>query len=91
PYRAPWWKKIIAESNEMGEDCHMVDLIPAKPGTGYFQDIVAHARAVVFIRGRLTFVGAPDPAPFESALVYHGDRPVRFVEHFKGLGWAVVV
>jgi hypothetical protein len=102
PYKAQWYRKIISETQLMREDCHVVSLIPAKPGTGYFQDIAAGAGAIVFIRGRITFedpktgkpvidpkTGKPTQAPFESALIYHGDRPARFISHFQHLGWSV--
>lgn len=44
------------------------------------------AAAVCFLRGRLVFGGAPGPAPFASALIYHGPRPHRFAEVFSPSG-----
>lgn len=91
PYRAAWYAKIGLEAVRMRglPDAHMIALLPAKPGAGYFQDLVEHAAAVLFIRGRLTFKGAPDPAPFESALLYFGPKPHQFRAQFEKFGWAI--
>ena len=89
PYRAAWYKKIGEEGQRLRDDQHMIALLPAKVGAGYFQDLIEHASAIVFIRGRLTFKGAPDPAPFESALMYFGKKPHQFRAQFEKFGWAV--
>lgn len=92
PYRAAWYKKIALEAVRMahaGKGAHMIALLPAKPGTSYFIELQEHATAILFIRGRLTFKGAPDPAPFESALLYFGKSPHQFRASFEGLGWVV--
>lgn len=89
PYRAAWYTKIAEEAARLREGQHMIALLPAKVGTGYFQGLVEHASAIVFVRGRLTFDGAKDPAPFESALLYFGKRPHQFRAHFERMGWAV--
>lgn len=92
PYRAAWYKKIELEAIRMRSahtNCQMVALLPAKPGTGYFQDLEREASGTVFIRGRLTFVGADSCAPFESALMYFGRDRFSFLAHFQELGWAV--
>ena len=89
PYRAAWYSKIAEEAQHLRWGQHMIALLPAKPGAGYFQDLVEHAAAVVFIRGRLTFKGAPDPAPFESALMYFGTKPMQFRAQFEKYGWAI--
>lgn len=89
PYRAAWYTKIGEEAARLLEGQHMIALLPAKVGTNYFQDLSAVADAIVFVRGRLTFDGAKDPAPFESALLYFGKRPHQFRAQFEKMGWAV--
>lgn len=88
-YVAKWYAKVQLEAERLPDGNHMVALLPAKPGTGYFSELVSVATAVVFIRGRLVFRGATDPAPFESALVYFGNKPLQFMAWFERLGWAV--
>jgi len=89
PYRKPWYDKIIAELRWRHRDAEMIALLQAKPGTGYFQDIVELSDRVCFVRRRLTFVSCDFPAPFESALIYAGDRAARFERAFSSLGWIV--
>jgi len=89
PYRAAWYAKIAREAPLLREDQHMISLLPAKVGTGYFQRLVGHASAIVFVRGRLMFKGAKDAAPFESALLYFGKKPHQFRAHFEKYGWAI--
>jgi hypothetical protein len=89
PYRTAWYTKIGATTLRLRDGQHMIALLPGKPGTGYFQDLVEYASAIVFIRGRLTFKGAKDPAPFESALMYFGRRPHQFRAQFEKYGWVV--
>jgi phage N-6-adenine-methyltransferase len=58
----------------------VVMLVPARTDTFWWHEHVMKAAEIRFIRGRLTFVGAPNPAPFPSAIVvfkpYHGRRPL---------------
>lgn len=89
PYRSAWYTKIAEEGQRLRWDQHMIALLPAKVGTGYFQMLVKHAKAIVFIRGRVTFKGAPNPAPFESALLYFGSSPHQFRAQFEKYGWAL--
>jgi hypothetical protein len=72
-----WVKKASAEEGATA----IIGLIPARPDTRWFQDYcnpsTSSATAVCFWRGRLTFVGAPAPALFPSALVlWTGDRRI---------------
>jgi hypothetical protein len=86
-----WVKKASTERADT------IGLVPARPDTRWFQDWCAPptgADAVCFWRGRLTFKGAPHPAPFPSALVLWCDRPRvmlrgRFASVFgkKGAIW----
>jgi hypothetical protein len=92
PYRAEWYKKIVLEAVRRPHTLapsHMIALLPAKPGTAYFQEIADHMDAGLFIRGRLTFRGAAECAPFESALAYFGPSKHAFRAHFEEIGWAV--
>lgn len=68
--------------------CEVVALVPARVDTIWWNCWVAPptAQAVCFWRGRLTFKGAPAPAPFPSAIVYWGPRPHRFADVFSTVG-----
>lgn len=70
-------------------------LVPANVGAGWFQDLcsprLSFARAVCYLRGRLTFLlpsGVPvaDPAMFDVAMVYYGSRVGAFGDAFADLG-----
>lgn len=89
PYRKAWYDKIGRELSKRSTDSELIALLPAKPGTAYFQNLVELCDATCFVRGRLTFDGAPTSAPFESALLYAGDRRARFVRAFRRVGWIV--
>ena len=55
--------------NHTGPKC-VVFLMPARVGSRWFQELVFDsATAVLFLKGRLTFQGAPNPAPFDSCIV----------------------
>jgi hypothetical protein len=71
---------------QLGGEC--IALLPARTDTFWWQRYVAHpnADAVLFWRGRLTFVGAPAAAPFPSAIAYWGPRPHRFKDVFAPYG-----
>ncbi len=47
----------------------VVSLLPARTDTAWWHDDVMRAQEIRLLRGRLTFVGAPSPAPFPSAIV----------------------
>lgn len=49
-----------------------VCLIPARPDTEVWHDVVFPSARVYFLKGRLTFVGAEASAPFPSAVVVFG-------------------
>lgn len=62
------WMKKCAE--EALEGAVVVALVAARTDTSWFHDYVwGEARAIGFFRGRLTFVDAPAPALFPSAVV----------------------
>ena len=53
-------------------DAQMIALLPARTDTRWFNRLCGSASEICFLRGRLTFEGAPAPAPFPSMLVYWG-------------------
>lgn len=67
----------------------IVLLSPARTDTRWFVRLVEHARAICFLSGRLTFLGAPNPAPFPTAVTLLGGPAMggRFAEAFAGAGW----
>jgi phage N-6-adenine-methyltransferase len=82
------WAAKVAE--EAARSVEVVTLVAARPDPRWFYRLVwDSAQAVCFWRGRLTFVGAPGPAPFPSALVYHGRRPWAFEAAFQDAGKVV--
>jgi phage N-6-adenine-methyltransferase len=49
----------------------VVMLIPSRTDTRYFHDYILDQAEVRFIKGRLKFQGAKDPAPFPSMVVVY--------------------
>lgn len=64
-----WVKKAICET-EMVCGATVTMLIPARTDTKAFKLIWQRAAEIVFITGRIKFVGAPSSAPFPSMLVH---------------------
>lgn len=83
------WMACCREEAHVGAE--IIALVPARTDTRWFQDNCAPplSSAVCFWRGRLKFVGAPQSAPFPSALVYWGPRADLFCGIFytKGRIW----
>lgn len=75
-----WVGKAIAEAYRGTE---IVMLLPARTDTRWWCDLAGSAQAIAFWRGRLTFLGAPAPAPFPTALVYWGGRTRTFVDAMR--------
>ena len=64
--------KALDEHKKHGST--IVLLIPARPDTKVWQDVIfPNAEKVCFIRGRLKFGDAKDSAPFPCALVVFGE------------------
>ena len=64
-----WLAKGHEEVNS-GRCVRVTYLLPARTDTRWFHEYVwGHDARVVFLRGRVRFVGAPAPAPFPSMLV----------------------
>ena len=67
----------------------VVCLIPARPDTKVWQDLIfKHADQICFIKGRLKFGNSKDAAPFPSALIVFGDSRdlSEFGKCFCGVG-----
>lgn len=81
------WAEKAKKEAELGAE--ILFLLPARTDTKAWHEHVATANAVLFWRGRLTFLGAEHPAPFPVALAYWGPRVKRFMEVFGKHGLAV--
>ena len=80
-------QKAYDESVKHGST--VVCLIPARPDTKVWQDLIFnHADQVCFIKGRLKFGNSKDAAPFPSALIVFGDSRdlSEFGKCFCGVG-----
>ena len=64
-----WAEKIACEAR-MGDALLVVALIPARTDTKWWQQHVATADHVHFIRGRLRFGDSKNSAPFPSAIAF---------------------
>lgn len=65
-----WMMKAYAESQQ-GKT--IVCLVPSRTDTKWWHEWVNKASETRFIKGRLTFEGQKNPAPFPSAIViFHG-------------------
>jgi site-specific DNA-methyltransferase (adenine-specific) len=62
-----WLAKGFMESLLDGKTC--VFLIPARTDTRWFHDYCMKSNEIRFIKGRLKFKGAVNPAPFPSMIV----------------------
>lgn len=80
PHLLRWMAKCAASGAEV------ITLTPARTDTKWWQNHAARASAICYWRGRITFRGARDPAPFPTASCYFGERVDRFVEVFKPAG-----
>lgn len=64
----------------------LITLCPAAVGSKWFQSTMMRAQRMCLPDGRLQFIGAPDPAPFDCALTYWGPRPDLFRDVFGRIG-----
>jgi hypothetical protein len=66
----------------------VVSLLPARTDTAWWHDDVMRAQEIRLLRGRLTFVGAPSPAPFPSAVViFDGNRNPALTPRVVSWDW----
>jgi len=64
-----WIRKCVLESQR---DCLVVALIPARPDTSYWHDLIAGRADIFMLRGRLKFGDGDNSAPFPSCVVVWG-------------------
>lgn len=62
-----WVKKCYEEAQDSGTT--VVALLPVRTDTKRFHEYINGKAEIRFLRGRLTFVGAKNPAPFPSMIV----------------------
>jgi site-specific DNA-methyltransferase (adenine-specific) len=90
PYGRELPKWVRKARQEADKGCEIIMLIPARPDTKAWQEhIFPTAGSICFWAGRIRFVGAKDPAPFPSALIYWGPREQQFASYFRHLGFVV--
>jgi hypothetical protein len=81
----PFWVcKLRDEYVEERTVTQAIALVPSRTDTEWFR--VLRDYPVCFVRGRLTFLGNSDPAPFPSAVFYLGDGLGSFTSAFGSLG-----
>lgn len=78
-----WVEKLVYEDSQ-GRIVRAIALLPARPDTQWFRAL--RDFPVCFIKGRLTFKGQRDPAPFPSCLFYVGPEEAKFVEIASSIG-----
>ncbi len=78
------WVLKLQEEFETKRVEQAIALVPARVDTEWFS--VLDNYPVCFVRGRLTFKGNRDPAPFPSAIFYLGRRTKTFIRQFGGIG-----
>lgn len=90
-----WVDKAIREA----DNCRIICLlVPARPGSLWFDRLLARADEIRFLSGRVTFEGATNPAPFPSAVFILRPRAERNssnvyaipVRHRPGINWTTV-
>lgn len=78
-----WIEKLVAE-HEAGRVTEAIALLPGRIDTQWFDRLRGFLWCV--IKGRLTFVGNDDPAPFPSVVFYLGERQTEFYDAFADIG-----
>jgi len=79
-----WMHKAYQEADKGSS---VVCLVAARVDTKWFQIVWDRASVLCFVRGRLQFQGAKDPATFPSAIVVFGRRPAdSIIERLSLLG-----
>jgi phage N-6-adenine-methyltransferase len=93
PYGREQVKWIEKAAKESLNGATVVCLIPARPDTKAWQNIIfPNANVVCFVKGRLKFGGSKDSAPFPSAVVVFGDElTVNQEDLLKSIGTLVTV
>ena len=78
-----WIAKLVAE-HDAGNITEAVALVPARVDTEWFRRLNVFPRC--FVRGRITFSNADNPAPYPHALIYLGRRTNEFSAAFACVG-----
>lgn len=74
-----WSEKIVSEAENGTE---IIALVPSRTDTKWFHRMWKARTRVCLWKGRITFEGAPSPAPFPSAVFYFGPRDAEFLHAF---------
>ena len=83
----PYSKARDWVSKWVGEDVRgALALLPARPGSQWWTELTESGALLCLIRGRLTFEGAPNCAPFPSCLWYRGPNAPQFVREASAIG-----
>lgn len=77
PYGREIGRWVEKARREAERGALVVGLLPARTDTQWFHEHVLPVAHVVFLRGRIRFVGAAHPAPFPSMLAIWGEYSVR--------------
>lgn len=67
----------------------IIMLLPSRTDTRFWHGVIAHADAICFWKGRISFVGAEGPCPFATAFAYWGPHRDRFTDAFIDHGMVV--
>jgi len=78
-----WVKHLCSEYDE-GRVQEALCLVPSRTDTEWFRRLKKHPRC--FVWGRLHFSESENAAPFPSMVVYMGNQPDKFKEHFQDMG-----
>ena len=78
------WVAKLCEEVSAGHTTEAIALVPARTDTQWFRRLSEYV--CCFVRGRLTFIGNRDAAPFPSALFYLGPDVEKFSRAFEALG-----
>jgi site-specific DNA-methyltransferase (adenine-specific) len=73
--------------NEYRKGAIVVMLLPARTDTLWFHKYIYHEAEIRFVKGRLRFGGACNPAPFPSMVIVF--KPPRFLGDFEKLERAI--
>jgi len=80
----------ITRHFDAGDVEEAIILVNNATETNWFNVLIGSASAVVFPKSRVKFytpngtIGAPLQG---QAVIYMGDKPDLFLEHFRGFGW----
>lgn len=81
PYGREIWKWVKKAHEESVKGATIVALLPASVGTKWWREWIAdNGHEVTILTGRITFVGAPGPAAFESAIVVFRPRLPQYMD-----------